>query len=163
MDFRLHRYYEDITIGFQPWSPKNKNEWGNERRVVWVRLTARLTHEENATRALGDFSIGSTFFPHCIALHTLALIFCSLFIISYAACSTTNLELYRRGCLFLVARLGINVLALGKKATNGKSIMMEAAVVMIGLAYLVQLTEFWVLPQLTKVVRHLRTPGSCNS
>ncbi len=36
------------------------------------RVTARSTHEENATLTPGAFSIRKTFFPHCIALHCIA-------------------------------------------------------------------------------------------
>lgn len=43
-----------------------------------LRITARSTHEENATAGSGAFSIGSTFFPQHIALALMQLI-------SYAA------------------------------------------------------------------------------
>ena len=38
------------------------------------RITARSTHEENATANSGAFSIGGTFFLHCIALASMQLI-----------------------------------------------------------------------------------------
>ena len=37
------------------------------------RITARSTHEENATVGSGAFSIGSKIFPHCIALASMQL------------------------------------------------------------------------------------------
>lgn len=40
-------------------------------------ITAKSTHEENATAGPGAFSICSTFFPHCIALASMQLLMCS--------------------------------------------------------------------------------------
>ena len=78
-------------------------------------ITARSTHEENATASSGAFPIGSTFVPHCIALAPMQLID-----MEYRFNGTTVLESYRHlsyaACFLLVANPLHRCPCLGRKS-----------------------------------------------